>query len=236
MKENDFEIATLEAIYWWNRNESYYHKYFSKLDIIYEDKELLVLFKSKIFEVFLREYSIRRNLNSGYNSVDIFIDELFKFNFVKKVIDGDIEIVNNVSTEIKQKRESTTKETKSLLSKIAFLINPDKFSLYDTFSSESLKEILKKEGNEINQTQLKDYSLYNKAIDGLIIKYSDIISSSIKNTHNYMQIDTINFFSTSPEAFKRRIFDKYLWLRSQKKKNLGRQITNNGYINFLNIK
>ena len=49
------ENATLEAIYWWNRDEDYYHNYFSKLDSIYKDKPMLEFFTAKVFEVFLRE-------------------------------------------------------------------------------------------------------------------------------------------------------------------------------------
>ena len=37
--------ATIEAIYWWNRNEFHYHRYFSNLDKIY--KQYIKLLKLK---------------------------------------------------------------------------------------------------------------------------------------------------------------------------------------------
>ena len=71
----EIETATLEAIYWWNRDESYYHNCFANFDNIYKDKAMLEFFTTKIFEVFLREYSIRRNLSAGHENVNKFIDE-----------------------------------------------------------------------------------------------------------------------------------------------------------------
>ena len=116
--------ATIESIYWWNRDESYYHRYFSQLDNIYQDKRLLAFFTNKVFEFFLKGYSIRRNISSGYQNVDKFIDDLFEFDFVQQVKQGDLQVIDDVSRKIKAKGDSTKRNTISLLSKVAFLINP----------------------------------------------------------------------------------------------------------------
>jgi len=44
LNQQDFENATIEAIYWWNRTEFYYHKYFSRLDELFNNKDLLQFF------------------------------------------------------------------------------------------------------------------------------------------------------------------------------------------------
>jgi hypothetical protein len=62
--------ATIEAIYWWNRTENYYHEYFKKIDDMIECPELFNFFTQKVFENFLREYAIRRTISAGYKSVD----------------------------------------------------------------------------------------------------------------------------------------------------------------------
>jgi hypothetical protein len=93
MTVSEIENATLEAIYWWNRDEYYYHSYFSQMDKIYRDKKVLDFFTRKIFEVFLKEYSVRRNLSSGVNSVISFIDELFEYDFFRFVQKGETEII-----------------------------------------------------------------------------------------------------------------------------------------------
>src|SRR4030042_2862720 len=149
MTSSEIENATLEAIYWWNRDEYYYHKYFSQLDIIYQDKTVLDFFTRKIFEVFLKEYSVRRNLSSGSRSIISFIDELFENNFFEKTIKGETEIIDVLSNKLKENGISTRRNTKSLLSKVAFLINPHDFSLYDSLSRESICIIIK------NELQLK---------------------------------------------------------------------------------
>jgi hypothetical protein len=143
MKSPDIRNAILEAIYWWNRDESYYHKFFSSLDEISKNKDDLAFFTTKIFEVFLREYSIRRNLAATYESVDILIGELMENHFIEKVKANKTDVVDELSDVIKQNGKSTNRQTKSLLSKVAFLINPVKFSLYDSLAKESLWEIIK---------------------------------------------------------------------------------------------
>ena len=208
--------ATFEAIYWWNRDEHYYHKYFSQLAKIYNDKEFLSFFTSKIFEVFLRGYAIRRNLSSGYQSVDKFIDELFEYNFVSNVLDGNTNIIDNVSDLIKANGNSTNRHTRSLLSKVAFLINPHDFSLFDNLAKTSLWE-LKKDKRDFKFSEIENYTGFLKQTILLhcdiknfgLFENTEFILSNFKDTFAY------NFFSNDNEAFQMRIVDKALWLLGQ---------------------
>ena len=118
--EDKIENSTFEAIYWWNRTENYYHNIFVELDEIYQDKKLFEFFIIKIFETFLREYAIRRNLSSGHKSICMFIDELIQNNFIIEVKQGNTDIIDNLSNKLKCNKKSTKRHTKSLLSKVAF--------------------------------------------------------------------------------------------------------------------
>jgi hypothetical protein len=150
ISQANIDNAVLEAIYWWNRDEYYYHKYFSKLDTIFLDKVALDFFTRKIFEIFLREYSVRRNLSSGVENVSFFINELFENDFFTKVNNGETEVIDELSNILKENRKSTERNTRSLLSKVAFLINPHEFSLYDNLAKDSIVIVNKLRHYEVN--------------------------------------------------------------------------------------
>jgi len=225
----DIENATLEAIYWWNRDESYYHKYFSQLGKIYHDKPLLDFFIAKIFEVFLREYSIRRNLSAGYESVNNFIDELSEYEFINGAKQGDTDIIDEVSDRIKANGKSTNRQVKSLLSKVAFLINPSDFSLYDTLSKKSIWNLYKHR-KRFKYNELDNYNGFIKQTNLLrdeiaerkLFENSNSILKQFKNTAAY------NFFNPNQKAYEMRIVDKYLWLLEQNSD--GRKLINHQYI------
>ncbi|UKM65481.1 hypothetical protein GSB9_02050 [Flavobacteriaceae bacterium GSB9] len=231
MTKHEIENATLEAIYWWNRNEDYYHSYFSKLIEIHKDKPLLEFFTGKVFEVFLREYSIRRNISSGYQNVDSFINELFEVGFIENVIKGDVSVIDTTSDILKKNNNSTNRKTISLLSKIAFLVNPNKFSLYDTLAKDSLWE-LNKSKKQFKKNELEKYigfieqteKLREQANADLLFKQSYVILNEFKNTTAY------HFFINNDSAFKLRIIDKYLWLIQQNSD--GRKLVNREYVKF----
>lgn len=84
LQVTSIENATLETIYWWNRSEGYYHRYFSKFDEIYEDSKLLPFFIDKLFGPFLSDYSIRRNLGKGRVSLELFLKEVIEKDFFLK--------------------------------------------------------------------------------------------------------------------------------------------------------
>ena len=213
----DIENATLEAIYWWNRDESFYHRYFSKLEIIYKDKPLLDFFTGKIFEVFLREYAIRRNLSAGFQSVDRLINELFDYGFVQRVKNGEIDAVDDISRIVKATGNSTTRQTKSLLSKVAFLINPNDFALCDNRAKESLWEI-QKSTKRYKQYELNEYTGFIKQFHILRqeIKEHKLFKDSFNILTQFSNTDAYNFFNMNNRAFEMRIVDKYLWLLGRK--------------------
>ena len=136
--------ATLEAIYAWNRTEGYYYSYFSRLDELHKNPEVFAFFTTKIFEGFLSDYSIRRNIKSGHENVDLFLKHIIEYGFIESVQNGDKSSVDNISEKLKNEKEVTNKkETRSLLSKIAFLINPEEFSLLDSLAKKSLWKLIK---------------------------------------------------------------------------------------------
>lgn len=233
IEPTDLRNATLEAIYAWNRTEGYYYSYFSRLDELHKKPEVFEFFTTKIFEVFLSDYSIRRNIKSGYKNVDFFLQSLIDYGFVESVKNGDIESIDDISSKLKNEKEVTNKkETRSLLSKVAFLINPDDFSLLDNLAKRSLwgliknkKNCLRKEldsyTNFIEQTNLlTDDDLNNK-----IIKEQMVILEDFKDTKAY------SFFSENKPAFERRIIDKYLWLNEINSE--GRVVNNLPYREFV---
>ncbi len=235
MKNNkDIENATFEAIYWWNRDESYYHKYFSNLDHIYGDKTLLQFFATKIFDVFLREYSIRRNLSAGYENVDKFIEELFDNQFVKRVKEGETRIIDIVSGRIKQEENSTKRQTRSLLSKVAFLINPTEFSLFDNLAKDSLWEI-NKESKLSRRSDLDSYSGFIGQVNRMLEENEELLDKQAIILKHFEGTPAHDFFLKNPEAFKRRIADKYLWIRKQNKSLESRKIRNDSYPEFIKI-
>lgn len=212
----NIDNATLEAIYWWNRDEYYYHKYFSQLDKIHKNKITLDFFTTKVFKVFLREYSIRRNLSAGGNSVSSFIQELFENNFVEEVLKGRTEIIDELSAKIKTSGKSTKRNTRSLLSKVAFLINPQQFSLYDSLAKESIWAI-HKDFKQFKISELSTYSGFLKQSKNLrdFITDNNLFKNAPLILSEFSETEAFKFFSVNNEAFEMRIVDKFLWLYDQ---------------------
>ena len=231
MTVSEIENATLEAIFWWNRTESFYHKSFSRMDILYQDKDLLNFFIRKIFEVFLREYAVRRNLLSGNESTNSFINELFENDFFQNVKNGNIEIIDTLSIKLKENGKSTVRNTKSLLSKVAFLINPHEFSLYDSLAKSSIWEI-NKENSKLKRTELESYSVFKDQTD--ILRENLVKKDLFKTSHSLLlkfpKTESFEFFSKHKDAFELRIVDKFLWIYNQTLN--GKEFKNHSYIKF----
>ena len=131
---NHIQNATFEAIYWWNRTEGYYHEYFCRLDSLKKERgEAFDFFITKVFQVFLNEYSVRRNIASGDGNVRHFVETLIDSGFYQQVIEGDFDAIDLYSEKFCHNSSLTNRrQTRSLLSKAAFLINPSKFALMDS--------------------------------------------------------------------------------------------------------
>lgn len=227
----DFKNAALEAIYWWNRDEDYYHKHFKMLEEIYDNKNLLSFFTTKVFEVFLRQYSIRRNIEKGYEKVDDFIDELFRLNFVERVKKGEKEVVDEVSLKMKIGNITNRKEIRSLLSKVAFLINPSEFSLVDTLVKDSLWTIIKSD-KKCKRNELEFYTEFITQTNEQILVNKEVIAEQIKLLENFKGTKAYLFFNKNPKAFERRIYDKYLWIKKQNGNKNVRIVNNFEYLDF----
>jgi hypothetical protein len=231
--KNDIIQATYEAIYWWNRDEYYYHYYFSRLDVIHKDKKLMAFFTSKVFDMFLREYAVRRNISEGYRSVDTFLHDIIKHHFIKEVKRGKPDIIDTVSTELKISSDSTTRQTISLLSKIAFLINPNIFSLCDTLTKNSLHGLI--EDKMIKRTHLDKYTVFKTEIDKVRLVMQEQQSFSVSNDilKEFKETESGKFFQINKDAFELRVIDKLLWLLAQSEDS--RKVDNQEYLKLISL-
>jgi hypothetical protein len=210
------QIATNEAIYWWKRDEYYYHKVFSNFVTIYEDSEQLEFFGNYLFKSFTKQYSVSRTLKNIDKNLSNLIDYLNTKEYFTNVIAGNISIIDEVANNF-PKYLSNGKPI-SFLSKLAFLINPLQFSLYDTLARNSLSEILKEE-KSIHRAVKKSYTEFINFIDDKLDKNNVTLNKQINKLDNFNICCEIEFLKDNPLIFKRRVYDKYLWLYSQNDKN-----------------
>jgi len=181
----------------------------------------------------LREYAVRRNLSAETKSVINFIDEIFKNNFIKSVKNGDTDIIDKVSGILKDNGTSTKRNTRSLLSKVAFLINPQKFSLYDSLAKESIWKIYKTR-NLFNISDLDSYGGFLRQSRSLrdYLSEGNLFRNSLNLLSKFPETEAYKFFSRNNEAFEMRIVDKFLWLEAQKKSI---KINNQVYIELIKL-
>jgi len=240
VEDNQFQVnkenlksAMLEAIYWWNRTEGYYHKYFCQLDELIKYEDEFNFFITKVFKVFLNEYSVRRNIASGDKNVRDFVEKLIDSEFYQDVKSNKLEAIDYFSTKFRDTCELTNgKHSRSLLSKIAFLINPHKFVLIDTFARQSLWNFVKND-TQIRGQDLECYNVFLSVLKCFIRRYEDTFKNANSELENFRGTDAHTFFSVNNEAFKLRVFDKLLWLNTAREKNI--MIDNSGYRKFLSF-
>ena len=129
---------------------------------------------------------------------------------------GDTSIIDSVSGKLKTSGISTTKETKSLLSKVAFLINPDVFSLYDMQAKKALWALVK-DSNTVYNKDLNNYSAFMAQIQKLKdnLKQQGCFAEAASLLNQYRKTEAYSFFTKNPNAFELRIVDKLLWLKGQ---------------------
>tara|TARA_R110001583_G_scaffold132769_1_gene284712 strand:+ start:1175 stop:1954 length:780 start_codon:yes stop_codon:yes gene_type:complete len=215
--------AALEAIYWWNRTEGYYHSYFYNYDKKIHKTKCESIFINNIFEVFLREYSIRRNFASGKHNPKILLDNLIQLDFFKEIKKSNIQIIDIVSEKLKLvptknvegKIVSLTNNNKttSLLSKIAFLINPSTYFLNDTLVTDSVNQLTK--GVKFEKTEEFDHYLkFYKKVNYIENYFSEnnLFEKPFNVLENFKETEAYSYFGSNKKAFKQRIVDKYLWL------------------------
>ena len=91
------KLAAIEAIYYWERSEAFYHKCFFRLDKVLNDKDAYQFFLTKVFSAFLKEYSVRRNIAQGDINVGLFARGLIDSGFYGHVKEGKTSAVDEYS-------------------------------------------------------------------------------------------------------------------------------------------
>lgn len=227
ISKDQIEQATLEAIYWWNRNEYFNHRRFKNLDLLLDDEKYKNVVLEKIIKPFLGEYSVRRNIAKGDENILKFLQNIKEVNFIKKVKFGNIPVIDETSDMFKNEGFTNKRKTVSLLSKMAFLINPSEFVLYDSLAKNSLKCLLLERSVGVKSKDIEKYSeFYNHILfikdeikDAGLFKFSDELLNIYRKTQAY------EFFSINRKAFELRIIDKILWLMQQAKINNSNLVT-----------
>lgn len=227
--EEEVQSAASNAIYWWNRDENYFHSNFKLLDRILSDSEALNFFVRVPFSQFLRLYSVRRSLPEGQESLVELLIGLKKFGFHNAILQGELASIDEASQYLIDAR-ITEKHTRSFLSKFAFLINPSSFSLYDSLAKRSLYECLPKSYG-FTRIQLEKYQGFHKGVE-LLFKHfetKEFFTIADKVLMAYPHSSAYNFFKSNQEAYYLRVVDKYLWQRQLEPEN---RLPSSAYLKF----
>lgn len=226
--KEELENATIEAIFWWKNIERFYHYQFKEINSILNKKrmEYQEFFILKYFNPFLKEYSVRRNIKNGDQNVFEFLKTLrregffVELNHENKEIDK--KVIDQLSEYLCNKTELTNrKNCKSLLSKIAFIIRPDQFFIYDSLAKSSIKKFRKNLNTRNNQNirskDLENYQTFYE-LSKLLTKDVDLeLNLVIEEFQEEILHSCKELISKDNKAIKMRIIDKHLWIKSQEK-------------------
>lgn len=209
--------ASLEAIYWWNRTESLNHNRFKRLDLLLDIDKYKKVVVEKTIKPFLSEYSVRRNLAKGDQNIINFLNKIVEEEFIKEVKKGNIDIIDNISEKFTSEQFTNNRNTVSLLSKMAFLINPMEFVLYDSLAKKSLRLLLIARKQSFISKNLNCYSEFYKYIKIIKdeINDADLFESAKEILFVFKETPAYSFFSSNEQTFQLRIVDKLLWLMQQ---------------------
>ncbi len=162
--------------------------------------------------------------------------EIIKIGFFKEVKKetSDVGIIDSTSEHLKKNSSVTDNETKSLLSKIAFLVNPSVFTLYDTLAKASLWKIMRG-SNELKRKDLESYAVFHEHILKLVVqlKKQKKLDHAKNILRDFKGTVAHNYFTKNPEAYELRVVDKLLWIKGQKKD--ARKINNEQYSKLLKL-
>jgi len=146
---------------------------------------------------------------------------LVDFGFFEGVLSAKIETIDEVSREIKNAQYSSTKKrhTISLLSKIAFLVNPHVFVLNDALAKKSLYDLYKDTIKP--KSKIETYQGFYEETQKVKVYLEEQGYFQNRSTilENFKNTPAYDFFrqTENDEAFKLRILDKFLWLEQQEK-------------------
>lgn len=225
-------VSKFYVYYFWQFHENKYNQYFTKLEKIVSDKYQLEFFINVIFKEFLSDFSIRRNLKKGDDTLKFFLNELRTKNFFKEVEKGNTEVIESFNEFIKNETDlSNGRSIISLLSKFASMINPRDFSLLDRYSKQSLKNLNNEVEIKIKNESLGNYNEYIIMINTTIENNKKIISEVYNKNDTWKLEIAHEFFTKNESAFNRRLLDKYLLHIIDIKKIENNKI---GYERFIN--
>jgi hypothetical protein len=220
-EEDKVICALAEFLCWWDHSDAAYNKWFAILKDPNLDRTLRNFIFKHHFKSFLRAYSVARTLprinpgNGASGNVENIFNKLVDSNFIQKVLEGDTSIIMEYSNQL-QDEESTRNGTISFLSKFASLINPSGFVKYDNLARNSLHKLLKTIGKPRTHDSLCNYNGYNKGIKDLEMKWNEedvdqIIKKYLARFRSSGKSEVIKKVYFSPNSYRRRILDKYLW-------------------------
>jgi hypothetical protein len=229
IENKTLKAGILETIYYWNKSEYFYNKYFSQIKNIFKSESNLTFLANKIFPSFLSEYGVRRNLPQGPEIYLYFLKELEKSDFFNRVALNDISVIDEISEYLKSEKNLIQRNTKSLLSKFACLINPNYFFMMDSFAKLSIKKLCLE---DIKKIEIDEYSKYHS----LCLKLSEEIDHNYETgifqglLRSFPNSPAHDYFGKNMNAFKYRTVDKILWITSSNNSNI--LSTNDCYLDF----
>jgi len=206
---SQLEKGCQEAIFYWNLYEDYYHRYFVQVNDRINDNDWLEFYYQKIYQAFLRQYSIRRNITADKEGEDPIGLQLIRYlqkeGYYTSLLDGDETVIDRISEKLKETclvpLKNKNDESKgrrsciSLLSKTAFLVNPARYSLYDNLAKDALHMLFA--GIKRNNLPARGGSNYSKKSvrKGLLSQsyemfnsYNNILIEHLSTHHDFDQI------------------------------------------------
>lgn len=207
LRDQLVDYATFEAIHWWKRDEYFYHRIFSNILNFESDEGELNYFTNYFVSTFTKQYSVRRTIKSG-TSLLVIMKFLIKYSFIDEVIKGNTFIVEKTIDILPE--DWFNGRPVSFLSKFAFFINPKDFSLYDSLARNTINsELFRIENQKLIG---RNYNDFIKRTNLLMMEMNTTLELQLKYLDFINESPEILFLKENPVIFKRRIFDKYLWI------------------------
>lgn len=262
--KEQLRTACQETIFYWNLCEGYYHYHsaqISKKADQENDASWLLFYHEKIYQAFLRQYSIRRNLVADEKNSDPKGLELLKtlqsIEFFKSLHDGKRDTIDKANEYLKSKtelvpyvnndnKERGRRSTRSLLGKTAFLVNPAVYSLYDNLAKDALHKIVLELREDTDHAHYFPKKVMKKSLSENYEKFLDCSDTLITYLDKECEFSAIRvksliyfkdthagkYFAENDDCYKRRATDKFLWIMEHEKRN--RPVNNEPISDFLN--
>ena len=201
LEANILSIACLEASYWWVNWEEHYHKTLIKWN--QESSSQFSRDDKTLFCNFIAKYSLQRSIPGGEKAQKQLLEKIKDAGFFDKAKTGE----PFIDDFAKQNRHND-KMLISLYSKLATLINPAAYTMYDNRAKVGLARMIK--GQESMSTHKSYHGFYydwEKVYDFIKTKEA-LISKHKRYLETHFEIDKTLL---TTEIYIRRVVDKYLW-------------------------